>query len=274
MRQIALPSARDARTWQILSLGLLLAYGIAALGFDQTPGNIVLILIVALAMQWLCGCVICGKAFDPLSPIITGLSLCLLLRASLPVFPALAAALAIGSKFTLRLDGKHIFNPANFAIVVLLIGTDAVWISPGQWGSRTWLAFLFICLACLVLSRARRTETALAFLGTYIVILLARAIYLGDPIEIPMKQMQSGALLLFTFFMITDPKTIPDRRTARMLFAMLVATGGAWLQYAYYVPQGLMYALFFASPLVPLFDRLFPRNLPDIRFEWSRPAVN
>ena len=111
-------------------------------------------------------------------------------------------------------------------------------------------------------------------LGSYIAILLARALYLGDPVAIPMKQMQSGALLLFTFFMITDPKTTPDRRSARMLFAVLVAAAGAWLQFAYYMPHGLMYALFFASPLVPLLDRLFPRDRPDVRFEWSRPILN
>ncbi len=267
-------SFADARTWQIFSLGLLLTYGVGMLGFDQTPANIALIVAAALATQWLCSRTVSGTRFDALSPLITAFSLCLLLRASSPAFLVLAAVLAIGSKFVLRLDGKHIFNPANCAIAVLLLVTDAAWISPAQWGSRTWATFLFVCLACLVLSRAKRADIALAFLASYVAILLARALYLGDPLAIPMKQMQSGALLLFTFFMITDPKTTPDRRTARMLYAVLVAAAGAWLQFAYFMPQGLMYALFFASPLVPLFDRLFPRDRPEVRFEWSRPVLN
>jgi Na+-translocating ferredoxin:NAD+ oxidoreductase RnfD subunit len=79
---------------------------------------------------------------------------------------------------------------------------------------------------------------------------------------------------LFTFFMITDPKTTPDRRSARMLFAALVAAAGAWLQFVHYMPHGLMFALFFASPLVPLLDRLFPRDRPEVRFEWARPVLN
>jgi hypothetical protein len=45
-------------------------------------------------------------------------------------------------------------------------------------------------------------------------------------------------------------------------------------QFTYYMPQGLIYALFFASPLVPLLDRFFPRDHPDVRFEWSRPVLN
>jgi enediyne biosynthesis protein E5 len=267
-------SLADARTWQILSLGLLLSWGVGMLGFDQTPINIGLIVASALATQWLCGRAISGTPFDPLSPLITAFSLCLLLRAASPAILVLAAVLAIGSKFVLRFDGKHIFNPANFAIAVLLLFTDVVWISPAQWGSRTWAVFLFACLAVLVLSRAKRGDIAIAFLGSYVAILLGRAVYLGDPLAIPLKQMQSGALLLFTFFMITDPKTTPDRRSARMLFAVLVAGVAAWLQFAHYMPQGLMYALFFASPLVPLLDRLFPRERREVRFEWARPVLN
>jgi Na+-transporting NADH:ubiquinone oxidoreductase subunit NqrB len=258
----------DARTWQTLSLGILLTYGVSMLGFDQAPANIALIIATALATQWLCSHTIRGQRFDPLSPLITGFSLCLLLRASSPALLACSAALAIGSKFVLRFDGRHIFNPANFAIAVLLLA-DMAWISPAQWGSRTWAAFLFVCLACLVLSRAKRADIAITFLGTYIAILLARSFYLGDPLAIPLKQMQSGALLLFTFFMITDPKTTPDRRCARILFAVLIAAAAAWLQFAHFMPQAFMYALFFASPLVPLLDRLFRRDQPKVRFGWS-----
>jgi enediyne biosynthesis protein E5 len=267
-------SLRDARVWQIFSLGLLLIFGVSKLGFDQTLTNIALIISTALATQWLCGRFIAGVPFDPLSPLITAFSLCLLLRTSSPEFLVLGAVLAIGSKFILRFDGKHIFNPGNFGVAAMLLFTNVAWISPAQWGSKTWAAFLFICLACLVLSRARRADIAIAFLGSYVAILLLRALYLGDPLAIPMKQMQSGALLLFTFFMITDPKTTPDRRSARILFAVMVAAAGAWLQFAYYLPQGLIYALFFASPLVPLLDRLFPRERSDVRFQWSRPALN
>jgi len=267
-------SVADARNWQIFSLALLLTYGVSVLGFDQTLFNAFLIIATALATQWLCSRTLSGRDFDPLSPLITALSLCLLLRASSAALLALAALIGVGSKFVLRFGGKHIFNPANFAIAVLLLSTDAAWISPAQWGSRTWAAFLFLCLAALVLSRAQRGDIAIAFLGTYIGILFARAFYLGDPLAIPMKQMQSGALLLFTFFMITDPKTTPDRRCGRLVFAALVAALAAYLQYVYFMPQGLIYALFFASALVPLLDRLFPRDRPEVRFTWSRPVLN
>jgi hypothetical protein len=118
-------SLADARIWQIFSLGLLLTYGVAVLGFDQTPTNIALIVSTALATQWLCGRFIAGVPFDPLSSLITSFSLCLLLRAAGPEFLVLGAVLAIASKFILRFDGKHIFNPGNFGIAVMLLFTDA-----------------------------------------------------------------------------------------------------------------------------------------------------
>jgi Na+-transporting NADH:ubiquinone oxidoreductase subunit NqrB len=267
-------SFADARIWQILSLGVLLSCGVGMLGFDQTPSRIAVILAAALVTQWACTRLLTSRPFDPLSPLITALSLCLLLRASSSGLLAAAAVLAIGSKFLLRIDGRHIFNPANFAIAALLLFTDQAWISPAQWGSHVWWAFLFACLAALVLSRARRGDVAIAFLLAHFAILLARALYLGDPLAIPARQMQSGALLLFTFFMITDPKTTPDRRGLRIVFAVLVACLGAWLQFAFFLPQALMYALFFASPLMFVADCLVPRDGPGVHLAWTRPASN
>jgi Na+-transporting NADH:ubiquinone oxidoreductase subunit NqrB len=262
----------DARYWQVLSLGLLLTFGMAFLGFDQRLEAIPLIIGSALLAQWLGTRAVGLPRFEPWSALITSLSLCILLRASSVEVLMAAAAAAVGSKFMIRCNGKHVFNPANFAIVMAILATGEAWISPAQWGSQTWSAFLFICLAGLVLTRAKRADVALAFLGAYIGLLLLRAFYLGDPLPIPMKQMQSGALLLFAFFMISDPKTTPDRRSYRILFAALVALLAFVIQFLLYRPEGLMYALFILSPVVPMLDRLKPIAIED-RFAWARPTV-
>jgi len=41
---------------------------------------------------------------------------------------------------------------------------------------------------------------------------IGRSLYVGEPLTIPFHRLESGALLLFTFFMISDPKTTPDSR--------------------------------------------------------------
>ena len=151
---------------------------------------------------------------DLRSPLITGLSLSLLLRADAAWLPALAGIIAIASKFIFRIDGKHIWNPAGFAIVVLLFTQHGVWISPGQWGTSVWLAALLVFFAILVLQAAQRSDIALFFLGSHAALLVARAVWLGDPLAIPLHQLQSGSLLIFAFFMISDPRTAPIRASA------------------------------------------------------------
>ncbi len=265
------PLSRDPRTWQVLSLATLLTWGTIWLGFDQPLHKIALAVTAALLTEALLAPLVASRPFEPRSALISSLSLCLLLRTSEPWLMALAGALAIASKYLIRFDGKHVFNPTNLAITLLVALSGEAWISPAQWGSQTWSAFLFACLAVTVLSRSRRIDIALAFLATVAALLFARALYLGDPMAIPLKQMQSGALLLFAFFMISDPKTTPDRRSARILYGAFVACLGVTLQLGCYVPEGMMYALFLASPLVPLIDRRMPIPKED-RFQWSRPT--
>ena len=96
----------------------------------------------ALATQAACARWFGLPGLDLRSPLITGLSLSLLLGADTAWLFALAGVIAIGSKFLLRLDGKHIFNPAGFAIIALLFAAPGVWISPGQWGTSIWFAAL------------------------------------------------------------------------------------------------------------------------------------
>ena len=266
-------SAKDPRLFQILALGGLLAFGIGVLEFDQQPMNVGVLVFATVATQVGFGLAFDReRAFDVLSPIITALSLSLLLRTSGPGLYALAALLAIGSKFVIRVDGKHVFNPANFAIVLLVMVSGDAWISPGQWGRETVLIFAFGGLGMLVLTRAKRLDVALTSLATYAALLLIRAAYLGDPLTIPVQQLQSGALLLFAFFMITDPKTTPDYRPARIGYAAAVAALACALQYLAFMPVGIMYALFLSAPFVPLIDRA-TAEFGAARFNWSRPTA-
>src|SRR5262245_7921361 len=79
-RSFAIP-LRDPRCWQILSLALLLIYGLWALGFDQSLVGVAVILICVLMVQWIGSKAAGVRHYDPLGALISGLSLCLLLRA-------------------------------------------------------------------------------------------------------------------------------------------------------------------------------------------------
>ena len=271
MRIIACHAARlrDPRFYQIAVLSLLLCYGIVALDFGIRWQNALAILAAAQFAQLL-GTRAAGLGhFDPMSALITSMSLTLLLRTDVIALAALAAVIAIGSKFLIRIRGKHVFNPANTALVSLMLISDKAWVSSGQWGSAAIGALALACLGFLVLTRAKRSETTIAFMATYAILLVGRALWLEDPLTIPMHQMQNGALLIFAFFMISDPKTTPDTALGRALFATLVAGIAYVIQFVYYVPNGPILALIIVAPAVPLIDA----RLRGRRYQWAPSKV-
>lgn len=258
----------DPRDYQIIILGAGLLYGVWVLDFSFKLSSVLSILICAQLTQYLFSKAYHLSKFDPKSALISSLSLCLLLRTDSPLLAGCAALLAISSKFIIRWRGKHLFNPANFALVVMLL-TSSVWISPGQWGSTLFFLFASTSLAVLVLTRSHSADVTLAFIACYGIMLFSRAYWLGDPFTIPLHNMQNGAFLLFAFFMISDPKTIPNSRLGRFIFAAAVAALAIYIQFYCFNPVGLMYALIICAPLTPLLDVF----LPEKQYEWPSSAT-
>jgi len=290
--------ARDARAYQIAALSTLLVLGLTKFDFDIPPLHVAVTLTSALAGQWLATRMGWPSAraartspprFEWRSALISGLSLCLLLRAPHPAWMALAGLVAVGSKFVLRVPRapwaiardaargsgpalettKHVLNPTNGAIVILLLAGAPVWVSPGQWGHHLPLAFGVAGFGSLVVHRSARSDVTLAFLAAWAAFLFGRAAWVGQAWTAPLHQLESGSLALFAFHMISDPKTTPDSRAGRIVFACLVALGAGFVQFGLYRTNGLLWSLAAFSLLVPLIDRV----LPGRAFDWSAPGT-
>ena len=274
----------DPRDYQVAALSTLLVLGKFAFGFDVSWLQVGITLTSALAWQWLAtrmgwpstspgACT--SPPFEWKSALISGLSLCLLLRTRFLIWAAIAGIVAVGSKFVLRVpraDGrgtKHLLNPTNGAIVLLLIGGAPVWVSPAQWGHHLPLVFGIAGFGSLVVHRSARSDVTLAFLAAWAALLFGRAAWLGQAWAAPLHQLEGGGLALFAFHMISDPKTTPDSRAGRILFACLVAAGAAVVQFALFRTNGLLWSLAVCSLFVPLLDRW----LPGRGFEWSAPGT-
>ena len=152
------PPRLDPRLYQITVLASLLVYGMAWLGLDIHPGRAVAILAAALLTQWAAPRSPSCRASTPgarSSPVCR--SACSSGR-MIRWLAMLAAVVAVASKFLLRVRGKHVFNPTNFALVAMLLVTGQVWASPGQWGSAAVFAFLLASAGGLVVNRAARAD--------------------------------------------------------------------------------------------------------------------
>lgn len=258
----AIPARADARLYQIGFQAVLLTAGVLLRDFSLLPLQMGLALATALATQacWLR--VFRLKNVGYLSPLITGFGLSLLLRADSLWLHPLVACLAISSKFLIRIRGKHVFNPANFGVGLALLALPGTWVSPGQWGNDLGLAVWLIGLGAVVARRATRDDAAFLFLGTFLALTAARLWQLGHSPEraweILSHQALNGGLLLFAFFMISDPMTLPDRPLARRLHVILVAVFAFVWQFFHYQPHGALWGLLCLAPLVPLWDFLWP----------------
>jgi len=259
---------RDPRTYQIATLAALVGYGLVGLDLEIQAGMALIIVTTAQAVQ-LAGTKLARlPRFDGKSALISSLSLCLLLRTDSLVLAAATTALTIGSKFLLRVDDRHVFNPTNFGLAIMMAFGASVWVSPGQWGTGAFFAFLLAGGGGLVIHRAARSDVTYAFIVFYAAIVVGRALYLGDPLAIPLHHLQNGAFLLFAFFMISDPKTTPDSRAGRVLFALMVALGAGFVHFVVFEPNGLIWSLVLCAPTTPLLNRL----LPGTRYQWLAPV--
>ncbi len=267
-RRLKLKMPKDARLWQILFLATLLTFGVLARDFTLKPEQMALAFAAGLATQafWLRAKRLPQKGY--LSAIVTCFGLSILLRSDTLWAHPLAACLALSAKFLIRVNGKHLYNPANLGVIIATTLLPGTWTSPGQWGDELAAAVWFVALGGVVTERARRWDISWIFLGAWLGLCALRVVWLGQPWAVWAHQLGSGALLLFAFFMISDPMTIPNRRSARVAYALIVATGAFLWQYALFRPNALVWALFLATPLVPLLDRQWPGE----RFAWRVTA--
>ena len=256
----------DARHFQIVYLGSFVLFGLVFLSWHEDWFKFILFAVTALVIQYIGQAMTQPKRGAWKSALITSLGLCLLCKTNTYEIAVLAAVFAIGSKFVLRYNGKHIFNPVNMGIIASIYLTNDAWISPGQWGSHIVLIFLLGALGFLVLRKVDRLDASLTFLLVFGGLQFVRSVlYLGWSIDVYLHQMASGTLLLFTFFMITDPMTTPNHRTARIIWVSLISVTSFALSNYMYVYAAPILVLFFASPLTPVLDTIWQSE----KFDWK-----
>lgn len=288
---------KDARDYQIVFLALFLMLGVAMRDWSLRPEIIGTAVVSAIGVQTLLSGISnfsfrrqatkdnkqgVGdgpqqqtptisiqdwiKRLNWRSPLITALGLSLLLRTDHMATMAFAAALAIASKFLFKVHEKHFFNPANFGIIAALVLTQDAWVSPGQWGEELWYGLIFLGAGGIVLKRVGRWDTTGMFLGSYALMEAFRNLYLGWTWDVWAHRMMSGSLLLFALFMVTDPRSIPNARPARLLWAVAIATLTFILRNQFYMTTAVFWALFALAPLTIVLDKIWAAP----RFEWRK----
>src|SRR5688500_12193924 len=226
-----------------------LSYGILE-SYDKT----VLAIGAAIITELILGRIFFGKWLNLASAYITGISVGILVRSPAAWPFLLCSVISIMSKYVLRVKGRHIWNPSNFGIAVLLfLAPETMAILSIQWGNNLLPIVVIWTLGSIIIWRARRFHISATYVVSFFMFAFLRSWITGDPWQAEVAPITGPMYQLFVFFMITDPKTTVRSKTWQCIVVFLVAFMEMLLRLnqVVYAP---LYALFIVGSTAMLID--------------------
>lgn len=217
-----------------------------------------------------------GKWPSLMSAYVSGISMALLTKPQGGVlWPFVVGGfLAIASKYVLTYRARHIWNPTNFSISMLLLLAPAqIAILSHQWGNEIWTNLLIWGVGLVVVSRAKVLHITLMYVACFLFFAVLRSTFEGLPLLPEIAPLTGPMYQLFAFFMVTDPRTTVSSRKGRLGVVFLVALVEALIRLAAdrhlamptaFAASPPIIALFLVGPLAMWFDlrRSAPVRVP------------
>jgi Na+-translocating ferredoxin:NAD+ oxidoreductase RnfD subunit len=287
---VILPNIRDPRLHVAAVIITIHVLGQVALRFQVSVPQILAAILTCAVLEIALTFRQTKAIVWPASAMLTGSGVALILRVvgtppddhwttyAWYVFAAVAG-LSLLSKYVIRYHGSHVFNPSNIGLVVafVILGTSRVEPLDFWWAPlNIWMiaAYAVILVGGLLITRRLHL---LGLAATFWVGLAAGVGLLAGsghcmtaswsfaPVcgfDFWRVIVTSPEVMIFLFFMITDPKTVPGGRVGRVVFGALVALASTLLM----APQtdefgtkvGLLAGLVVLCAVRPILDRLVP----------------
>ena len=265
MTSQALPSASSAapgRRFQIdnrylapILVTIVLLVGQLSFGFLESWTRTALAILTSILVELVLGRLFSGAWPHLASAYVSGISVGMLVRS--PAFwpYALCSAISITSKYLIRWDGRHLWNPSNLGIVAMLVlAPDAVASLSVQWGNTLLPMAVVWCFGSIIIYRLGRFHITLSYVSAFIAFSVLRAWATGHPWPAEVAPLTGPMYQLFIFFMITDPKTnVLASKRWQALVAVLVAALEAVFRLLRFV-HAPYYALFLVGPAANMID--------------------
>ena len=266
------PASRlDPRFIAPIMITMILLVGQVSMHILEDYRKTLLAIVVSIATELALGKMTTGKWPHWASAYVSGISVGILLR-STDFWPyALCAAISIASKYVIRVNGRHLWNPSNLGIVCMLLLVPNYVATLGiQWDNKLWAMVVIWIVGSLIVYRLKRFHICATYISFFVIYAGLRALLSHDsgtllsrfyqevaPITGPMYQ-------LFIFFMITDPKTTVHSKWGQILVAFLVATCECIFR---------MYGMF-ASPAANSLGEIVASHAPYFALTLMGPSAN
>ena len=196
-----------------------LSFGILE-GWERTG----LAIVTAFATEMALGRITYGKWPYAASAYITGISVGILLRSPFLWPYALCAFISIASKYVLRFRGRHLWNPSNLGVsLVLFLAPDTVSLLSVQWGNVVAPMVVIWLLGSVIVWRVGRFYLSATYVASFLLFSFIRAAVTGVPWVAAVAPITGPMYQLFIFFMVTDPKVTVRPMWAQCLVVFIVA---------------------------------------------------
>lgn len=242
----------------------ILIVGHLSFGMLESYKKTGIAIAASLLTELMLGRIFIGKWPNIASAYITGISVGILVR-SPAIWPYLiCAVISIMSKYVLRWNGKHLWNPSNFGISVLLfLAPETVAGLSIQWGNYLLPMIVIWILGSIIIARVHRANITGTYVACFMVFAILRSYITGSPWQSEIAPLTGPMYQLFIFFMITDPKTTVRSRFWQCVVVAMVAFVETILRllHVVYAP---FYALFMVGPAALLIEQWFDsqRSVP------------
>ena len=237
----------------ILITSILLAAHLS-FGVLESYQRTVLAIVTAIATELAMGRITYRRWPHPASAYITGISVGILTRSPFYWPYVLISFISIASKYVLRLDGRHLWNPSNFGVsAVLFLAPATVSLLSIQWGNTLWPMVVIWILGTAIVWRVGRLHISATYVASFLLLSLIRSGVAGTPWLATVAPITGPMYQLFIFFMVTDPKTTVRSTSGQCVVVFAVALVEAILRLAQVV-YAPFYALFLVGPAALFFE--------------------
>jgi Na+-translocating ferredoxin:NAD+ oxidoreductase RnfD subunit len=244
----------DNRYLAPIFITLILLVGHLSFGILESYQKTLLAIVASIVTELILSRLFMDRWPNIASAYITGISVGILIRS--PAFwpYAVCAVVSITSKYVLRVKGRHIWNPSNFGIsVMLFLAAETVASLSIQWGNYLLPMLVIWVLGSVIIWRLRRFHITGIYVASFLLFALLRSWMTGNPFQAEVAPITGPMYQLFIFFMITDPKTTVRSKMGQCItvFAVALLEMILRLNQVIYAP---FYALFIVGPTAMLIE--------------------
>jgi Na+-translocating ferredoxin:NAD+ oxidoreductase RnfD subunit len=244
----------DKRYLAPVLVTMVLIVGQVSFGFLESWGRTMLAIVTSIVMEVVLGKLVTGKVPHLASAYVSGISVGMLVR-SPEFWPyALCSAISITSKYLIRVDGRHIWNPSNLGIVAMLVlAADTVASLSVQWGNTLLPMITVWAFGAVIINTLGRFHITLTYVASFVLFAALRSGLTGHPFLSEVAPITGPMYQLYIFFMITDPKTTVRTKKGQMLTVFFVALAESLMRLMQFV-HAPYYALFIVGPVANLIE--------------------